>query len=287
MKMNTPNFDNPLHTRYKLFCRSLLASRIMAKIALVSTDELPINLPNQLKIAYRESLLKTRDKVSKEGLPWKKVDDRTWVANPRLEVSDEYDISNDIFDLLDLIESEDKENTLTLEDQITSQLWVSTFSHLDSFMTDVLGVILLSENRMLKCNKTITWETIINSGNYENVIEHMISNYTSEFGHLDIRTKLNFWNDRLGIDIGLSKKSLDYLYDWEQIRNLFVHTGGIVSAVYLDRVKSSPAKIGQRICVTVDTSFKLVNDVIDVGSALYHVVSKKYWSTSNVADKKE
>lgn len=250
----------------------------MAKIALVGTDELPINLPNQLKIAYIESLLKTRDKVSKEGLPWKRVDDRTWVANPRLEVSDDYDISNDIFDLLDLIESEDKEDTLTLEDQITSQLWVSAFSHLDSFMTDVLGEILLRENQMLKCNKTITWETIINSGNYDTLIEHLISNYTSEFGHMDIRTKLIFLNDRLGIDIGLSKKSRDYLYDWEQIRNLFVHTGGIVSAVYLDRVKSTPAKTGQRICVTVDTSFKLVSDIFDVGSALYRVVTKKYWS---------
>ena len=81
-----------------------------------------------------------------------------------------------------------------------SQELIMACAHLEAFLSDSLRVICRVRPEILKSNKKIDWSTIIDSGNWDKIIEFLIENYIYEFGWKTLKDKIKFLKEKIGLN---------------------------------------------------------------------------------------
>jgi len=88
---------------------------------------------------------------------------------------------------------------------IYSQQLAMAFAHFDAFLGDSVRVILQVKPNILRKNKQIAWNTLIDLGTWENVLEHLSETFVYDFGWLEGKDKLDFVEEKFGFDLQLSE----------------------------------------------------------------------------------
>nr|MBI3612781.1 hypothetical protein [Nitrospirota bacterium] len=78
-------------------------------------------------------------------------------------------------------------------------------------------------------------------------------------------------------DVAVPPEDLDDIEKAEQLRHLFVHSGGRVSQQYLDRTNRTDVQLGEAIVVNEDYLLNVRNKVALLCSDVFMTISKKFF----------
>ena len=158
-----------------------------------------------------------------------------------------------------------------------SQELIMACAHLEAFLSDSLRVICRVRPEILKSGKKIDRSTIIDSGNWDKVIECIIEDYIYEFGWKTLKDKIKFLKDKIGLNVEIPNSELSILEEAENIRNIVVHNGGRISQEYINRTEKSDLNVGDLIPITAEFMGKVSYISLLLGWDIFALVSKKFF----------
>jgi hypothetical protein len=260
-------------------------AQIATRVALLVLYDYPDSLPNGL---LKELDIK-RKEVAKWLEEWKSHKDGATLTLsdskiPQKEHPNLEDVNIDLLvpDLMLTIASFHRkkikdENIMSFKNVMYSQQLIMTFAYLDAFMAESLRIICMICPHVLKSNKKIEWETILNLGNWERIEEHFRESYVFSFGWESVTTRIIKMQNDLGLELSIPNEILSKLDESELMRNIVVHNGGRVSAEFLKRTGRTDVIVGQQIPISHDFVDSTTYAACSVIKVLFADVSKKYF----------
>lgn len=259
---------------YENFVISLNQSITVTKFARHYLDNFPNNLPHDTREAFERELSKlaqlTIDSLEESG--GEKVD-------LRLEFPAEDDLAPLVILAFTYMNFGIDVEDINFDRITLSQRLIMIFAYLDAFLGDTIRTICTVEPSILKTNKNLTWETIINLGSFDAVFEKMIDEFTFNFGWKNIYEKIEFLSERIGLDISIPEEELRNLLLAENIRHAFIHNGGKITQIFLDKFPGEfEASVGDQIPID-DKYIRLLEEtVINLGGYIFSSVCEKFYS---------
>jgi hypothetical protein len=170
---------------------------------------------------------------------------------------------------------------INVDNLLYAQELIMLFAHLDAFMSDSIRTMCRKEPRLLYRDKKMSWKAILESGDWENVVEKMIEEYSYDFGWKSIKERVRFLQSEHGLFIETPPNELDDLDNAEKIRHIVIHNGSRVSQEYLERTKRTDVRIGEIIPISPDYLKSVNGKVRMLGSDLFISIAKKIFQISD------
>jgi hypothetical protein len=176
-----------------------------------------------------------------------------------------------------LMKQDTKKFQFNFGDLLYAQELVMLFAHLDALISDSIRVICRREPRLLYRDKKMSWKSIIESANWQNIFEKMIEEYSYEIGWKSIKEKVLYLQSEHGLSFSISSTDLDELDKAEEIRHLVIHNGNRVSQEYLERTKRTDVFIGDIIPIASDYVQYVSHQVQFLGCDIFCTVAEKFF----------
>ncbi|AEI94254.1 hypothetical protein [Roseobacter litoralis] len=107
----------------------------------------------------------------------------------------------------------------------------------DLYLTTILRDIFLARPEMLKSDSKIDVSTIIETGNYEDLIWQIVERKVHELSYKPLRELRKFISSRTGIEIFPSEEAFEITLIASEIRNLIAHNDCVVNDLFKTRTK--------------------------------------------------
>ncbi len=147
--------------------------------------------------------------------------------------------------------------------QIAHAAFVLGFSYADAFIADLIRDIFLNHPEMLPKKKQLTFETIVNTGNYESILHKMVNHEVHEVMHNGIEEIADYFSTKFTIQWPQQEKQ--EFITASLIRNCIIHNNSCAD----DRLgEKSGWHIAQEISLSVSDVHRYG---ITVRSILRHV----------------
>jgi hypothetical protein len=166
---------------------------------------------------------------------------------------------------------------------VFAQQLTLTIAHLDAFTGDTLRAICGQRPEVLKSNKQVTWEKLIDLGQWESVITHLIEELVFKFGWSTISERLDSLTKDYGVDLStVTKGQRDTLAFGAEVRHLIMHNGGHVTARFCENVPADKRQpIGEAVRVTRECADDITLAALDVAGELCAAVGRKYYGKTD------
>jgi hypothetical protein len=123
----------------------------------------------------------------------------------------------------------------------------------DAYLLDVFCAVLTDRPETLKSSKKqLSYDKIIDLQASSVLIPYLAQREMDEVGYKSIVEQAEYYESKFNIKIADSGVTLDDLTEIRAARNLLVHNNGIVNPIYLDVVRNSKYKSGERIATDLD-----------------------------------
>jgi len=147
----------------------------------------------------------------------------------------------------------------------------------DGFVSDVLQILLTSKPEAMRSSKKqLSYESILRILEKGDLISFMAEREINEFGYKAIQDQAQYCQDRFGINLEESGVAITRLSEIRAVRNLLVHSAGIVNSIYLDIVPSSVDKIGEGITLAIEEVQSASNDLFTAAKFLHRALIEKF-----------
>lgn len=163
------------------------------------------------------------------------------------------------------------------------QALVMVFAHLDAFINDTLRVACYARPQILKKEKKITWEKVLQFQKMEELIEYFTEEYVYEFGYQSVDEQINSLKEKpLKLKLTISNEELKFLRVLEKRRNLIVHNGGVVTQRYIEETNDTNVRVGQVVEISDQELDELFDIAHRLGSDLFLAVSTKFLGADGI-----
>lgn len=157
-----------------------------------------------------------------------------------------------------------------------SQRLIMTFAHVDAFMADIMRIVCEVQPKVMMSKKNVTIESVLSSGSWDALVEKLIDDYITEFGLENIITRIGHLNERLKLNLFIDNEDLQLIGEAEKLRHAFVHNGGRVSALLMQRLKRNDMIIGSEIHIDEKYMDALHRAVVNLSAEIYKKIAIKY-----------
>jgi hypothetical protein len=175
------------------------------------------------------------------------------------------------------------QNTRHALPMLTSSMIVALVTQYDTFLGRLIRTIFTVKPELLNTSeRNISFSELVHFGTVENARNFIIEREIDAILRLSHADQLHTLEKKLGMVL---TKGLAFWSDFIEIterRNLFVHTGGVVSAQYLavckeHKVNLEPtAELGRTVRVSPDYYTNALDTFIELGVGLVQVIWRKY-----------
>jgi hypothetical protein len=150
----------------------------------------------------------------------------------------------------------------------------------DALVPDVLNAVLVSRPDMLRSEKKLSHEQILDCPDMPSLIALMAQKELHSVSYQSIVDQQSWVKKHLGIELFDSRDQCDQMVELTARRNLFVHANGLVNERYNALVPTSTHKVGERLFVTED--YWAASDEIlqTVGDHLVNELHEKFCNTA-------
>lgn len=124
----------------------------------------------------------------------------------------------------------------------------------DLYLTTILRDIFLSRPEMLKSEATIDVATIIEAGNYDDLIWQIVERKVHELSYKPLSDLRKFIESRTGIDLFPTKEAFELTILASEVRNLIAHNDCMINHLFIKRTK------GLKISAQVSDTGRIVID---------------------------
>lgn len=147
---------------------------------------------------------------------------------------------------------------------------VSLVSRFDEFLGSFLEIALTHNQDWLKSDKTITYKELIELKSIDTAIKGVISKEVEKLLRSSHEEQIAYIDDKLKLGIREHFLNLPCFLEVAERRNLFVHTGGLVSSQYVERCRSFKCSIkdvteGHRLEVSEEYFEKAFSVFFEIG----------------------
>lgn len=261
--------------RMHSFVQSVVAAKLLARLGYSTLANVPASLPEPIRSDFRTKLQAHLEEVDQNGLPWRELENGSWVADP--VIADDPDgLANDIAFLMFFAPEDAREHGLRQQLPL-EQCLVMQFAHLDAFLQDLFKAACEKDHRILRSNKQLSFDDVVQSGNWENVIAVLIEKLLFELGCTDLEGKIKLIEKTLHLELQIPQDLLENLKLAEQARHAFVHTGGFVTPTIVARVKTDEYEPGNRLSISPDYCDQVSEGIVAFGRSAYQAIAAKFW----------
>jgi hypothetical protein len=166
---------------------------------------------------------------------------------------------------------------LDFKNLLHAQQLVMIFAHLDAFMADTLRTICQVRPDVLKSQRKVEWETILNCGDWDQVVAFLTDQYIFEHGWGPLRRRIQALSKELGLEVRVPETDLEFLDSLEHLRNVIVHNGGKASREYLEKT-ASDLEIGDMVSVDPALIDQTFQQALLLGGEICAAVAAKFFS---------
>lgn len=160
---------------------------------------------------------------------------------------------------------------------LLSQQLVMLFAHLDAFMSDSLETICRVRPEVLKSSRTLTWETTICFGGWEQLLDHLIEQYVLDFGRKTLSDRVRHMRERLGLVIDCDDGELEFLEEAENLRHIVVHNGGRASEEYIRRTGLNGLALGEFVPIRPEYVYQVSEVTRLLASGVFVGTTEKFF----------
>ena len=160
-------------------------------------------------------------------------------------------------DFNDLIQEFAKE-TILLQDPDEMARWLAplwtakTVDNFNCYLADVLSIVFRRCPETLKCNKTVTFEQVLDCESLDEVLQKLASLKVEELAYNGFEEMWKYLKDRVGIQVDLDEANCQAVGEAIAIRNIVVHNRGRVNARFLKETRLPHLAHGDRFSVKAD-----------------------------------
>jgi hypothetical protein len=155
----------------------------------------------------------------------------------------------------------------------------------DALVPDVLTAVLVSRPDMLKSDKKLSHQQILDCPDMPSVIALMAQKELLSVSYQSIVDQQTWVRRHLRIELFDTQGQCDQMIELTARRNLFVHANGLVNERYNALVPSSSHKAGERLFVTEDYWAASDELLQTVGDRLVDEIREKFCNTAGKAGK--
>lgn len=159
------------------------------------------------------------------------------------------------------------------------QLLVFLVTIFETFIADVLLVVFHREPRCLSTGKTISWERIIEPGNYESVIDYFASEKVADILSGDWYKIADESNNLFNIDLSddIDGRSVTEIFE---IRHAVVHNVALADQRFISKVGASEwglkYDINKEILINQQAVKRMTNYIEYAAYNIYETMLKKF-----------
>jgi hypothetical protein len=146
----------------------------------------------------------------------------------------------------------------------------------EAFMTDLVKVTLIYKPDVMKSDKQLSYERVIELHKTDRLIAHIANEEARAFSGMPIGEQAKYLIRKFHIDINLSGVKTENLIRFNMERNLLVHRRGMIDAQFLKVVKGTEYKEGQRITITPEHWQECYESLSRVTSYMYQSVLTQF-----------
>ncbi|TCS04587.1 hypothetical protein [Rhizobium sp. BK418] len=127
----------------------------------------------------------------------------------------------------------------------------------DLYLTTILRDVFIARPEMLKSEGTVDVATIIEVGNYQDLVWHIVEKKVHELSYKPLSELRRFILSRTGIDIFPSEEVFATTMVASEVRNLIAHNDCIANDVFMSRTKGVdvPLEISSMGRVVIDDAW--------------------------------
>lgn len=115
------------------------------------------------------------------------------------------------------------------------------------YISDVIANVFRDRPETLKSARTVRIDRILDHATMEDLVVALADKRVAELAYLGMRDLAKELRDELAFDLFPASDDLSKAIKLIEIRNLFIHNGGVVNQHFLSRVHSIHALAGERI----------------------------------------
>lgn len=156
---------------------------------------------------------------------------------------------------------------------------VMLWAHLDAFMDDSLRAVCRAHPEVMKGGGKVDWDTVVESGGWEELLDRLSERYVLEFGRQSLSKRMEFFKERLGIEIECL--DLKLLEEAERAKHAVAHNGGRVTRGYIRRTGRNELKVGDFVPVSLEYLDRVVWATRMLVGDLFVSVSKKFFDLAD------
>lgn len=121
----------------------------------------------------------------------------------------------------------------------------------DAYVADVFGAAMRSRPETLKSSqKQLTYQIIVEQHERGALLDYMVQRELHELSYKSIGDQAEYFKKKFKIDLQDSGVSVETLTELRACRNALVHNAGVVNYLYLDAVRASEYRLGERVKVS-------------------------------------
>lgn len=270
--------------RYHLFISSLIASKILTSVNSIIFKDFPDNLPQNIRKTIGFGLEQFILAAKNAGILNKSQLETFDKHSGKFEDSETISIYSEIIGPCLFLEASEfaAKKRFNWEKLTISQQLIMIFTFFNAFISDSIRSICEIEPKVLRRDIKISYREVLEQGNFDSLVQHMVGMYVFKLGWKDIEERLKTLEKEFKLRLCIPEDDMKFLRDAEQIRHILVHSGGRVTPEFLRRAGSfaKGLKIGDY--VNIDSNFlrKLYSLITNISGELYLKVSTKFFGIS-------
>jgi len=153
------------------------------------------------------------------------------------------------------------DNLIDFENKI---LLLFTYSEMEQYIFKSYKYLMLKKPEMLK-DKTITIGKLLEKKiDFNALIEEKVEFILNGLFFEDFAKIFKFAEKPLGINHNISKEDCNELNEIRQIRNLFIHSDGIVNSIFLSKVHDCKKELGESYVINKNEIDIIVEKIRDI-----------------------
>ncbi len=137
-----------------------------------------------------------------------------------------------------------------------------------TYVTELLVVVFRARPETLRSSETVRLDAILKHATMEELVHGLAERKVSQLSYQGMRDLSAYLADRLGFELFTKPENLERAVRIIESRNLIVHNRGLVNDLFLSRVPSASAKIGEPLDLDTDQIF---DDLEFIALSVYEV----------------
>lgn len=171
---------------------------------------------------------------------------------------------------------------LEFDRALASQSFVMILAHLDAFLADSVRAICSQEMRPLRSEKKISWDEVLDAGNWDSLVRRLIEKRVYDFGWNTLSDRLQTMRDEFGLALEEASSVASSLEEASNVRHVIVHNGGRTSQEFLSRTGRDDLVVGEQVPLTLDDVAETAAEVRVVCSDVFFEVSEIFYGRDPV-----